>query len=408
MKTAMATNARHQYRERDARCFKIVMALENNPYPQDVRVRNEAEELAAAGHDVLVLAPRAMNQPPEETVRGVRVKRFRLPSADGVVGIAVEYAAAFLQLTRHLIVELARGADVIHLHNPPDVFFPVAGLARVSGRAVVFDHHDLAPELFEQRFGKRWPASVLRWCERMTMRVANVVVAANESHRLIAITRGQINQQQVVVVRNAPQRRTLAHGPFVRRGMLRNPRLCYVGALGPQDGVALLPEVIRRLCSCDLEPKLTVVGDGSERSTIARLAEELEVLDHIEFTGRIDQERVPPIVEEADICLDVAPATPLNHRSTMIKIGEYLAAGKPIVTFDLHETRVTAGECALYAPNDDVREFCRLIVSLCGDEEARATLSRRALEHARAETWEQSAVGLGHAYRLVEEALDAV
>ena len=273
---------------------------------------------------------------------------------------------------------------------------------------MVFDHHDLAPELFEQRFGKHWPAAVLRWCERMTMRAANVVVAANESHRLIAITRGRIDQRHVVVVRNAPKRHTLANGPSVRRGMLRNPRLCYVGTLGPQDGVALLPEVIRRLCSCDLEPRLTVVGDGSERSTIARLAEEQEVLDHIEFTGRIDQERVPPIIEEADICLDVAPATPLNHRSTMIKIGEYLAAGKPIVTFDLHETRVTAGECALYAANDDVREFCRLIVSLCRDEEARATLSRRALERATGETWEQSAVRLGHAYRLVEEALDAV
>ena len=123
MINVMPRTRRARGRSAKSEPLRIVMALENNPYPQDVRVRNEAEELAAAGHDVLVLAPRAMNQVSEETVRRVRVKRFRLLTGDGVIGIAAEYAAALLQLTRHLVVELARGADVIHLHNPPTSSF---------------------------------------------------------------------------------------------------------------------------------------------------------------------------------------------------------------------------------------------------------------------------------------------
>jgi len=384
------------------------MALENNPYPQDVRVRNEAEELLADGHRVVVLAPRGGGQPRSELVRGVRVRRYWLPARDGAAGIALEYAVATVQLTLRLLVELMRGADVVHLHNPPDLLFPVAALARALGRAVVFDHHDLAPELFEQKFGRRWPAAVLRWCERMTMRVANVVVSANDSHRLVAIERGGVSRERVVVVRNAPHASTIAGAPRTRAGVLSDPRLCYVGSLGSQDGVRSLPELLASLHRAGLEPTLTLVGDGPELPAIRRLAGEHGVLERIDFVGRIPHIEVPPILQEADICIDVAPCTPLNHRSTMIKIGEYLAAGRPVVSFALEETRHTAADCAVYAPRDDLEGLCEAIVALCEDERARADLSERGLARARAMTWEDSADRLRAGYILAREALAGV
>jgi len=376
------------------------MALENNPYPQDVRVRSEAEELVADGHDVVVLAPRGERQPGTETVNGVRVKRYRLPAATGAAGFAFEYVVAATQLTLRLLAELVRGADVVHLHNPPDLLFPVGGLARVMGRAVIFDHHDLTPELFEQKFGAGWPASILRWCERMTMGVAQVVIAANESHRRIAIRRGRVDQTHVVVVRNGPRGDTIAHSPTTRKGVLKKPRLCYVGSLGSQDGVILLPEIVKRLCRDGCEPVLDLVGDGPELSTIKRLAEEHDVLERIEFMGQVPHGEVPRIIRQADICLDVAPCTTLNHQSTMVKIGEYLAAGRPVVTFALDETRYTAGDCVLYAACDDVEDLCALIMRLCEDEALRASLAAESLERVRALTWEHSAGWLRHAYAL--------
>jgi glycosyltransferase involved in cell wall biosynthesis len=382
------------------RPLKVVMALENCPYPQDVRVRSEAEELVADGHHVVVLAPRGAAQPSAETVNGVRVKRYRLPEAAGAAGIVIEYIVAVVQLTVRLLAELFRGADVVHLHNPPDLLFPVAGLARAVGRAVIFDHHDLAPELFEEKFGVGWPALILRWCERMTMRVAHVVVAANESHRRVAIQRGHVDQKHVVVVRNAPRKDTIAPKPLTRDGVLGSPRLCYAGSLGSQDGVAMLPEILERLRRSGSEPVLVLVGDGPELSTIRRLAQDHDVLDRIEFIGRVSHDEVHRIIEEADICLDVAPCNPLNHQSTMMKIGEYLAAGRPIVTFALDETRYTAGDCALYAACADIDDFCRSITRLCEDEDMRSALSAQALERAREMTWEHSAERLRHAYAL--------
>ncbi len=379
------------------------MALENNPYPQDVRVRREAEELVVDGHDVVVLAPRGDTQPSTETVNGVRVKRYRRPEATGATGILIEYVVAVMQLTFRLLAEILRGADVVHLHNPPDLLFPVGGLARAMGRAVIFDHHDLAPELFEQKFGGGWPASILRWCERMTMRVAHVVVAANESHRRVAAQRGQVDPDHVVVVRNAPLKDTIASRPLIREGVLASPGLCYVGSLGSQDGVTILPEIIKRLCHNGYGPVLTLVGEGSELQTIKRLAQDLDVLDRIAFLGQVSHDDVPRTIEQADICLDVAPCTPLNHQSTMIKIGEYLAAGRPIVTFALEETRYTAGDCALYVACDDIDDFCRSITRLCEDESMRAALSAQALERAHEITWEASADRLRYAYALATD-----
>jgi glycosyltransferase involved in cell wall biosynthesis len=376
------------------------MALENNPYPQDVRVRNEAEVLVADGHQVVVLAPRGVAQASEEIVNGVHVKRYRLPAGAGAAGIAFEYVVAFVQLTLRLLLELGRGADVIHLHNPPDLLFGVGGLARAMGKAVIFDHHDLAPELFEQKFGGGRPAAVLRWCERMTMRVASVVIAANESHLRVAGQRGRVDPTRVVVVRNAPRKDTIASEPRTREGVLRRPRLCYVGSLGSQDGVRILPEILARLCRAGLEPVLDLVGDGPELSRIRHLAREQGVLERITFMGQVPHDRVPGIVEQADICLDVAPCTALNHQSTMIKIGEYMAAGRPIVTFPLEETRHTASDCALYAAPDDTQDFCESIVRLCADEGLRATLSSQALKRAHESTWEHSADRVRYAYAL--------
>lgn len=379
------------------------MALENHSYPEDVRVRGEAQELVAAGLDVTVLAPRASGQRRTEVVDGVTVRRYRLPTPDGISGILVEYALAAVQLTLLLLDELRRGVDVVHLHNPPDLLFPIAGAARVMGATIIFDHHDLAPELYEQKFGGGWPTAILRWCERMTMRAAHLVISVNESHRMVAIRRGGVSPENVVVVRNGPRRATIVAEPQTRDGKIVDPRLCYVGALGTQDGVLVLPEVLLRLQDRGLNARLMVVGDGPELPAIRKAARELGVLDRLEFTGRVPHGEVPGLIAGADICLDVAQCSPLNHQSTMIKIGEYLAAGRPIVTFALDETRRTAADCALYAADGDLNEFCDLVEQLCGDAALREALSRSGAERAQDLTWENSAEQLRYAYDLATD-----
>jgi glycosyltransferase involved in cell wall biosynthesis len=376
---------------------KVVMLLENFPYPQDVRVRNEAEALAGAGHEVTVLAPRAPGQPARDSIAGVRIQRYRLPvSGGGMLGFLLEYAVAHLQLFSRGLWRLLRGADVVHLHNPPDTLFPLGLLARALGRAVVFDHHDLFPELLSDKFGSSRLRPLAAAAQRASFRSADSVLVTNRSQAEIALRRGGLAAERVTIVRNGPRRATIADPAPPRGGVLDDPRLVFVGELDLQDGVLSLPLL---LAEPGLEKAtLTVVGDGAVRERLAAELAAAGVADRVRFTGRVPHSEVPELIGAADICIDPAPCTELNHRSTMIKIAEYLAAGRPVVAFGLDETRHSAGDAALYAECGRLDELARHLSGLAGDERLRAELAARALRRAQELVWERSEEELLAAY----------
>jgi glycosyltransferase involved in cell wall biosynthesis len=380
---------------------KLAMLLENNPYPQDVRVRSEAESLARAGHEVTVIAPRAEGQPRRERVAGVWVRRFDLPDAGGSkLGFVGEYLIANFWLYVGGIVELLRGAEVVHFHNPPDTLFGVGFLARLLGREVVFDHHDLAPELFEAKFGSGSVVTALRQCERLTFRSSTLVLAANESHRDVAIERGGVAPERVAIVRNGPPPAAYAEVSDGRDGQLEDPRLLFLGSMESQDGVDSLPALLERLTEDHGlgGATLTCVGEGSRRAPLEATFAAAGLGERVRFTGRVPHAEVPALLAEADICLDPAPCTPLNERSTMIKIAEYMAARRPVVAFPLLETRRTAGDAVAFAERDDLDSFAAQIARLAAAPERRAELTQRGAERATTLSWEESEKVLLGAY----------
>ena len=381
---------------------RVAMLLENNPYPQDVRVRSEAESLAAAGHAVTVIAPRAAGQPRRETVAGVRVRRFRLPATPASrLGFVTEYAIANTKLYLGGAGQLLRGARVVHLHNPPDTLFGVGLLARALGREVVFDHHDLAPELFEAKFGADSPLlGLLRRCERETFRASTLVIAANESHREVAESRGGVDPERIVVVRNGPPERAFAGVQPGRGGRLDEPNLLFLGSMESQDGVDDLVPLLALLAGEHGLPDahLTVVGEGSRRAPMEAAALATGMGERIRFTGRVPHAEVPALLAAADVCLDPAPCTPLNERSTMIKIAEYLAAQRPVVAFPLLETKRTAGNAVAYAERDNLGSFAAQVAALARDPGRRATLAGLGAERARSLGWAASEQRLLDAY----------
>jgi glycosyltransferase involved in cell wall biosynthesis len=374
----------------------VAMLLENQPYPRDVRVRSEAEALARAGYDVTVVAPRARGERRRETVAGVQVRRFLLPMAgSSKLGFVLEYAVAHLQLLVGAVRELAAGARLVHLHNPPDTLFPIALLARLFGRKAVFDQHDLFPELLESRFGSSRLLPLARWAQRAALRSASIVLVTNESQRELVLARARLPEERVFVVRNGPPRATLAAAPPTREGALYEPRLVYLGELGPQDGVLALPEILQQPSLA--RARLTIVGDGACRAELERRAASLD--GRIRFTGYLPHWEVPGALSEADIGIDPAPATEFNQRSTMTKIAEYLAAGLPVVAYDLLETRRTAGEAAAYAEPGNTAAFAAEIARLATDPEYRANMAVSARERAEELVWERSEQSLVNAYR---------
>jgi glycosyltransferase involved in cell wall biosynthesis len=374
------------------------MLLENLPYPKDVRVRNEATSLTAAGWDVTVVAPMAQGEARREVVEGVRVWRYPLPSTEpGIKGYLKEYAHAHLHLFTRGLACLLRGADVVHIHNPPDTLFPIGLAARALGKSVVYDSHDLSPELFESKFGGSRIVAGLRAAQAASFRVASVAIVTNETHRERALGRGRKRSEDVFVVRNGPRRATLRLGGHdSRAGVLETPELAFVGELADQDGIFDLPALLAHPALRGA--RLTMVGDGPHRERLEHEFERLGVADRVRFTGWVPHREVASFIAAADICIDPAPCNPLNHGSTMVKIGEYLAASRPVVAYALNETRRTARDAALYADDRDAEAFAGLVARLAAEPELRSNLSGRARQRAFDLVWERSEAALLAAY----------
>lgn len=386
------------------------MLLGNNPYPQDVRVRREALALVGAGYRVTVIAPRMSGQPRRERIDGVDVIRYPSPiDAHGFVGHVAEHAvaavAAFALASRTAV---SPGFDVLHAHNPPDTFAVVGKLFKLFGKRFVYDHHDLSPEMYDARFGERANPLVRRllvFLERLSCRAADHVIATNESYRAMEIERSGVPAESVTVVRNGPDpAQDFAVAPDGELRAKAGTILGYVGNMGRQDGVDHLLRAVRHLVY-DLgidDVYCVVVGKGDARAGLIELAAELGVSEKVWFTGFIPRPDLRRYLSTADVCVDPDPSNAFNDRSTMIKMLEYMALGKPIVAFDLPEHRVTADGAALYArPNDDL-DLARKIAELARDPtRARqmGTLGRKRVESALA--WEYSVPRLLDAYRRV-------
>jgi glycosyltransferase involved in cell wall biosynthesis len=264
----------------------------------------------------------------------------------------------------------------------------------------VYDHHDLAPELAEVKFGARRLVQFAQICERLTFSVSNHVLATNLSRAEIASTRGGKRAADVTVVRNGPRASWTRLPVRVRDGVLDPVRLAYLGAIASQDGVDGVANVLASLRdrTPSVRASLTVIGDGDARPALEAALERQQVADLVEIVGWVPSERVPYLLQEADVCVDPAPSTSLNDCSTMIKLAEYLALGKPTVAYDLRETRYTIAGAGILAPPHDVDAFADAIARLAADPELRRLLSARARERAHALTWEQSEPALLAAY----------
>lgn len=387
----------------------ILILVENLSVPFDRRVWQESRALTEAGYRVTVICPAGQHRDtePEVTIDGVRILRYPLrPATGGPAGYLREYGQA-LWHTLRLAVRVRREGPVhaVQACNPPDLLFLPALPLLATGSRFVFDHHDLVPELFRSRFPGGGAAlhRVAVLAERITFALADGVISTNESYRRIALTRGRRRPEAVQVVRSAPDLarfRAREPDPTLRRG--KRHLAAYLGVMGPQDGVDYALRALAHLHHDFGRDDLHTIfmGDGDARADMQALATELGIADCVEFTGRVSNEFVQTCLSTADVCLSPDPGNPLNDLSTMNKVVEYMAVGRPIVSFALTEARVSAGDAALYAPDDDERAFAKLVVELLDDPPRRAEMGRIGLVRVTEQlSWATSKENLLDFYR---------
>lgn len=369
----------------------MLIIIQNLPVPLDRRVWLECQALRDAGYKVSVVCPKGKGDPKHQVLDGIDISKYQpYPPTTHMVGFIAEHLYAFVMTTVLTMKVWRRNRfDALQACNPSDIFWPLGLFFRlIGGSRFVFDQHDLCPELYESRFpeGSRIPYWGLRLLEWWTYRSADHVIATNGSYRATAIGRGRRRPDSVTVVRSAPDPDRLRRrepDPSLRRG--RRYLACYLGVMGPQDGVDIVLHaadfIVHRVGRDDIT--FTLMGTGDCFDELVKLRDELKLGDYVEFTGRAPDELVFRNFSTADVGLSPDPKNPLNDVSTMNKTMEYMAFELPVVAFDLRETRVSAGDGAVYVEPNDVELYGKAILELLDDEPRRRTMG--AVGRARIE-----------------------
>jgi glycosyltransferase involved in cell wall biosynthesis len=393
-----------------------MILVQNLPVPFDRRVWQEALALAAAGYELHIVCPRTKKYPRRrEFLDGIHIYRYSPgPEARGFAAYLLEYSIAILaQFRIALGVRFRRRIDVVHICNPPDLLFLVALPLVALGARLIYDHHDATPELMIAK-GQREGALMVRLImrlERLTYRFAHVSIETNDSFREIALRRGGMSPEDVFVVRSAPDVQRFANAQpdgIWRRG--REHLVGYLGIMGSQDGLDYLIDAARLIIKdwCRHDIQFVLVGDGPEFPRLRQRVFSLGLDEYVQFTGLVASgDDLGAILATADVCVSPDEANRMNDISTMNKVLEYMALGKPIVQFDLHEGRISAGEASLYATRNDVSSLAEGVIRIIDDSELRGRMGE--IGRQRLETtlsWElqvpkllaayERALGKGH------------
>jgi glycosyltransferase involved in cell wall biosynthesis len=386
----------------------VCIIVENLPVPLDRRVWQEARALAEAGYRVSVICPKGPGfERSRETLEGIDIYRHRLPEGRGPLGYAAEYSWALAaELWLALRIFARTRFRILHAANPPDTIFLIGVFFKLFGTRFVFDHHDLNPELFEAKFGRRGLLHrLLSLAERLTFRTADISIATNESYRQVALGRGGMSPDRVFIVRSAPDLRNVQLGPpqpQLKEGSRH--LVLYLGVMGKQEGLDLLikafEHIVRQRNRQDV--LFALVGDGPERAFLQELVARKGLDRFVRFTGRIPDERLACYFCTADVAVACDPKNAMNDKSTMNKILEYMAYARPVVLFDLFEGRRSADDAALYAKPNDPVDFAERIIELLDSDELRRKLGSQGRRRIEGQlNWATEKKSLLEAYRKV-------
>jgi glycosyltransferase involved in cell wall biosynthesis len=359
---------------RDFTGRRVLIIVENLPSPFDRRVWQEALALRDNGAQVTIICPTGKGYEEKyEMIEGIAIFRYNLPmEAQGARGYLIEYSfALFWQWVLTVKCFFSKGFDVIQACNPPDLIFLVALPFKALGKRFVFDHHDLNPELYVAKFGRKdFFYRLLLFFEWMTFKAADVSIATNDSYRRVALERGGKKPDDVFVVRSGPsleRMRKVAPNNALKKG--RKYLVGYVGVIGKQEGLPYLVDACAYIVNTKgrNDVHFICVGGGTDLEDVKAYAHERMVQDYFTFTGRAPDQEMLEALNTADICVNPDEYNEMNDKSTMNKVMEYMALGKPIVQFDLTEGRVTAQDASLYAERNNPVDLANKLLTLLDD-----------------------------------------
>lgn len=375
----------------------VLFIVQNLPVPQDRRIWMEAKTLKQNGFLVSIISPGNPEQKKFEQLEDIFVYRYVKPAkAKGYLSYLWEYAYSF-SATCYLTFKIyfRQGFAVIHTANPPDIFFVLGLIFKLAGVKFVYDQHDLVPEMSLCKFQKNKNSYLYRLLlllECLSYVVADVHISTCESGQEVVLSRVNSHQRRAsaleknFIVRSAPSLEVinpkLADKERINALRKKYPYVaCYLGVMGPQDGVDKLLRsirfIVRDLKRTDIG--FVLMGDGDDLERLKKLSVEYGIAQQVIFTGWADKNIISTYFWASDLGLMPEPKNDYTDNSLHNKILEYMAAGLPVVAYDLKEAKKSAGKAALFIPYNNEREFAKAICGLIDNPEHRKNMRDIAL-----------------------------
>jgi glycosyltransferase involved in cell wall biosynthesis len=387
---------------------RVVILVQNLPVPFDRRVWLEATHLASRGLKVTVICPSAEGYPVGKFQEDhVDIRRYKSPGeAQSLLGYVWEYTASITKMLFHLIALRKSGPiQVIQYCNPPDLLFLAVLPFKVFSKAkIIFDQHDLGPELMAAKGLDKLPlmSSVALTIEKASYKTAHHVISTNESYAAIAASRGKKSNREIFVVRSGPKRNwadSAQKSVEFRKG--HEYQIGYIGVMGYQDGVDLLLKAFQILIKEQhLDAYLTLAGGGTELENLKALSIELGINENVQFYGKVrDDQLLKDLIKSSDVCVATDRDSELNNLSTMNKIIEYMALSKPMVLFDSKESRFSAGDAAVYVEPDNYQKLADEVAALLQNKSKMQKLGTAGRQRFVSDLcWENQQTSLESAY----------
>jgi glycosyltransferase involved in cell wall biosynthesis len=382
----------------DLRGKHVAAMVQNVSLAEDNRLCKQVEDLLTAGCHVSVITRRDPANEPWRNRPGLTLIEYRAPrDGTSTLGHISEYATSLTrQIPRLMRLHRRQHIDVLQICQPPDLYFPVAALARRLGVRVLVDQRDLMPETFAQRYASA-PAramQVLHWLETRTQAHVNATVTVNDYLRDRLIDAGGASER-IHVVRNGPvlQRLDRAHAAAQRLGSVDlrhdfSSVVVWAGKMGRQDRVDEVVRVAERVVHewGRTDVGFMLIGNGECLDELQAMVDELELRAHVWFPGWLDEVDLYRHLAAADVGVD----TSLQPEVTPVKVMEYLGVGLPVVAYDVQETRQLADGAAVLVTPDDAESLAREVVDLLDDPAERARLGTVGSERVRLHlAWER-------------------
>lgn len=308
-------------------------------FPMDTRVRREAEALYTAGFSVDIICLAEKNKPNKELIHGVQVYRIRLEKKRGTkLRYISDYlhfiTVSFLKLS---FMHLKKRYDIIHVHNMPDILVFSSLFPKLTGSKVILDLHDTMPELFETIFSVHRTnpiITLLTFLEKISIRIADIVITPNISFRDVFISRG-CPADKIHIVMNSPDEKIFNNEISVSnidsKIIKEQFNIMFHGTIVERHGLDTALEAVNKLRLKIPNMALHIFGTSEYIKVLKKRSNQLNLKNAVKFHNLVPIETIVSTIRQIDVGIIPNKIGPFTNLNFPVRIFEYLSMGKPVI-----------------------------------------------------------------------------